>query len=354
MISIKRYLDGNNQDEGSAVATLDEPALQAAMRRALRSIFTGIGNASVVVCATAGIELRAGMATLEDRLAVMRDPDDVTRTEDDAMRQLSDWGARSAELMHARTVEVKDILLVLAGTAESLARRDQRCADQMGQVTTKLNGIASLDDLTEIRATIERTAEELRTTMDSMTSEGKSAVEHLRQQVRTYQEKLEAAEYAASYDALTGLGSRLWVESQLQKRIDAGTVFSSVVLDLDDFKRINDTYGHLAGDEALKQFARELKSACRGDDVLGRWGGDEFIVLLDNALDAAEVQTKRLQQWVCGKYAIETRSGQVSIDVCASIGLAEYRSGESIKDLFDRADAAMYAKKSNGRSPRTA
>jgi len=100
----------------------------------------------------------------------------------------------------------------------------------------------------------------------------------------------------------------------------------------------------------LQQFARELKSASRSTDVIGRWGGDEFILVLDCGLQEAEPQIERLREWVCGDYAIQSRGGRMKLKVNASIGLAERVPGETMKDLLARADVAMYARKAAGRS----
>ena len=190
------------------------------------------------------------------------------------------WGRDTAKHYQQKACEVKDLLLVMAHTAESVSARDQRCAGQMSEVTERLKAIASLEDLTEIRASIEKSATELKTSIDRMTAEGKAALDHLREQVASYQSKLEEAEEIASRDALTGLSSRLYVEGQIEKRIGSGAPFCVALIDIDGFKKVNDNYGHLTGDELLKQFGAELRSACRATDVIGRWGGDEFILTL--------------------------------------------------------------------------
>ena len=114
-----------------------------------------------------------------------------------------------------------------------------------------------------------------------MTAEGKAAIDKLRVEVSSYQARLEEAEEIASRDALTGLRSRLWVECQIESRIAAGGPLCVAIVDINGFKQVNDEHGHLVGDELLKQFAAEIKFACRSTDVIGRWGGDEFIILLD-------------------------------------------------------------------------
>jgi len=108
---------------------------------------------------------------------------------------------------------------------------------------------------------------------------------------------------------------------------------------------VNDAHGHLAGDDLLRQFATELRSASRSTDVIGRWGGDEFILLLECEMSSAEAQIERLAKWVCGSYKIESTGAVKEIAVNASIGLAAHRAGETMKELLDRADAAMYERK---------
>ena len=88
----------------------------------------------------------------------------------------------------------------------------------------------------------------------------------------SYQTKLEEAEEIAARDALTGLSSRLYVEGQIERRMGASATWSVAIVDIDGFKKVNDDYGHLTGDELLKQFSAELRSACRATDVIGRLG----------------------------------------------------------------------------------
>jgi diguanylate cyclase (GGDEF)-like protein len=148
---------------------------------------------------------------------------------------------------------------------------------------------------------------------------------------------------------LTGLRNRLSVEGQIERRIESGMPFCAAIVDIDRFKRVNDQHGHVAGDELLRQFATELKSACRSKDIVGRWGGDEFIILQDCGLPEAKAQTDRLRKWVCGSYTVQGLSGAVKLKVDASIGLAEHLPQETQKGLLARADAEMYRHKAAAR-----
>jgi diguanylate cyclase (GGDEF)-like protein len=353
MISIRKYLDGveavTTPPAVKAQGTVKGQPLVAAALRGYCAALHGMGRCGADVCPALGQELNEGLGKVAENLAHADCAESVVTAGESVRIQLQDWGRRTARHYQKQAGEVKEILLVMAHTAESVGERDQRCAQQISDVTTQLKSIASLEDLTEIRASIERSAAELKRSIDRMTAEGKAALEQLRTEVSTYQAKFEEAEKAASRDALTRLGSRLWMEGQIERRIDAGASFCAAILDIDGFKRVNDEHGHVVGDELLRQFSRELRSACRSTDVIGRWGGDEFIVLLDSGLAEAEAQIDRVSKWVCGNYVLFGNAGEIRRRVDASIGVAERGPGEGMKELVDRADREMYRQKASAR-----
>jgi diguanylate cyclase (GGDEF)-like protein len=308
-----------------------------------------MGSASVEACPALGPELKRSLGQVAETIAPESSRESAEATQATVEGHLQDWGRRTAAHYRQKTAEVRELLLAMARTAESVGERDQRAAGQITEVTTQLKTIACLDDLTEIRSSIERSAADLKTSVDRMAAEGRQAIAQLKAEVSGYQTKLEEAEELASRDALTGLRNRAWVESQLEQRLAAGAPLSVAVVDIDEFKRVNDKYGHLAGDELLQKFAGELNSASRKTDLIGRWGGDEFILVLDCGLAVAAPQIERLSAWVCGDYAVQAGSGTTKMKVDASIGLAERGAGETMKELLARADAAMYVRKSAGR-----
>jgi diguanylate cyclase (GGDEF)-like protein len=351
MISLKRYLDSAESMPNDGVGPEAKEILSAIVD-AYRSALMEMENCGVEACPALGGELKNNLASVMEKLSAKLNSHEIAEIEIRVRELLQDWGRLTARHYQQKARDVKDLLLVMARTAESVGERDQRCAHQIQEVTTRLKRIGNLDDLTQIRASIEANASELKSSIDRMTTEGRTAIDRLRVEVSSYQVKLEEAEYVASCDALTGLGSRLSVEGQLRRRIEAGAVFCAVMIDIDGFKQVNDVHGHLAGDELLRQFAVELRSACRSTDIVGRWGGDEFIVLLDCHFQEARARADRLLDWVCGNYTVQGRAGSQQIHVDASIGLAEYVSGETLKGLLDRADAEMYLHKSTSRLSR--
>jgi diguanylate cyclase (GGDEF)-like protein len=352
MISLKKYLDSAKSGSDASHGQ-DENDILSATIDAYGSALLEMGRCGLEVCPALGKELNQNLTKLNEKLSVEMTRKDIEITGKVFREHLQDWSQRTSRHFQQRTGEVKEMLIVMARTAESVGLRDRRCAVQINEVTTKLKGIANLDDLTMIRSSIEKSAEELRTSVERMTEEGKAAIAALREEVANYQAKLVEAEYIASSDALTGLRSRLYVENQIEQRIASRAQMCVAIIDIDGFKKVNDDHGHLSGDELLKQFGTEIKTVCRSTDIIGRWGGDEFILLLDCGLLDARAKVDQLLEWVCGDYKINGRSGHQKFRVEASIGLAEYIPSETMNELLTRADAAMYRHKGATRSADT-
>jgi two-component system cell cycle response regulator len=177
--------------------------------------------------------------------------------------------------------------------------------------------------------------------------------ERLASQVAELRTAHDTVARLASIDFLTGLWSRRrWFElatSEADRFDRYRRPFSVLMADLDFFKRINDTFGHTAGDQVLEQFAGFLKEESRHSDVCGRIGGEEFAVLLpDSTLSAAEVIAARIVER-CRAVPIHTTAGDVALT--CSIGVAEVNvDDQRIETLLQRADAAMYAAKQQGRN----
>ncbi|PWK50841.1 GGDEF domain-containing protein [Pleionea mediterranea] len=121
-----------------------------------------------------------------------------------------------------------------------------------------------------------------------------------------------------------------------------------LVVDIDHFKSINDTYGHLAGDQVLQQVARSLESSVRKEDMVFRYGGEEFVILLNATnLPNARLTAERIRMELEAK---SMKGLEVNLSVTASVGVSEWQDGEQANTLFHRADQALYSAKQSGRN----
>ncbi|MBN9046722.1 MAG: PleD family two-component system response regulator [Rhizobiales bacterium] len=156
-------------------------------------------------------------------------------------------------------------------------------------------------------------------------------------------------------DDLTGLHNRRYLDSHMpvlhSRAMGRERPLTVLMIDLDYFKRVNDQYGHDGGDDVLREFATRLQKNTRGMDLLCRYGGEEFIVVLPDAtMDCAAVVAERIRSSVAAKpFAI--MGGRHKVDMTISIGIGTLRPyGDSIEALFERTDAALYEAKHNGRN----
>ncbi|MDG6778312.1 diguanylate cyclase [Thiomicrorhabdus sp. zzn3] len=177
--------------------------------------------------------------------------------------------------------------------------------------------------------------------------------EQLEQEVRKRTEELRRAleemESISIQDKLTGLYNRHKLDTTLLEYINLAhryyAPFGLIILDLDNFKEINDAFGHYAGDKLLKGVSERLKKGCRKTDVIGRWGGDEFMILVPKA-DRKAIMS-------LGNHLRDTVQDSifdVSVKLTISIGMTLYEEGDQMEDMILRADQALYESKRANRN----
>ncbi len=176
--------------------------------------------------------------------------------------------------------------------------------------------------------------------------------QRLKRQKNELTEALAQIQQLATHDELTGLPNRRHMMSvleteHLRSQREAGP-WMVALLDIDLFKLVNDTHGHAVGDQVLQTFGATVREAVRATDLLARWGGEEFLLLLHNTQPgAARTVLERVRQAV-HDCTVETQGQQVRVTV--SIGVAAYTKGASVAQVLDHADQALYRAKSEGRN----
>ncbi len=172
-------------------------------------------------------------------------------------------------------------------------------------------------------------------------------------QLEEYQRQIESVNadlvQSNTYDGLTGIHNRQSFETRLQTQIERAVSMdaplSLLLMDVDKFKSINDNYGHQTGDTVLRSIAELIRENCRDHDVCGRYGGEEFAVILpDTGFDGACVLAERFRR------AVENAKGVTDETITVSIGAATLQAGQNMKDLVHCADQALYHAKDTGRN----
>ncbi len=274
---------------------------------------------------------------------------------------LADWclagveAARQFLVRHA-TVESarRDEIVELAGLvheAMTALAGDSDVFDQgLRRSAERFDALLRLDSLAEIKTRLAREVGELKRATEARHASWKATLCAFSTRISELEDRLAASEVQATADPLTGLANRAAFERALTELAgQRGSRFVLALVDVDDFKHVNDTHGHLAGDQVLIAVAASLRGAFRADDVLARHGGDEFGVLIKD-VTPCQAETR-----VCAAldHAVMNRpftEEGTSIVFTLSVGLAEFSAGDTTRSLLQRADEALYDAKRRGKN----
>ena len=349
MISLKKFLDAPAAAPTTHKASTDEAA--GSIRR-YRSLLSVLGRSAAQDGSPHGRELQASLTGIDRRMAEVSFPELSSETATEVETHVNTWGSNLAEDANAKAEELREVLIALAKTAESVESRDQSYTSQFTTVADKLKSVCDYKDLAQIRGSLVKHVSDLKSGVDKMAQESREVVTRLKAEVHVYEARLKAVEDLALRDELTKLPNRRKMQRQINANIKQGNTFCVVIFDLNNFKLLNDRYGHNAGDDLLRQFSAELKSGTRAHDDVGRWGGDEFISVMLCPEQEALAYIERLKSWTLGKYTLTEASGHPGTEILleAAIGIAQWQDGETLQQVVERADAEMYKNKPNSRS----
>ena len=245
-------------------------------------------------------------------------------------------------------------LEALARHIETAAAQSSGDAEQYARsLQASENELKTISDVSALQPMLQRliastkeartSAEALRTELDARQSE-----------LRTVRDKLGALESEVVKDPLTGLLNRRGFDKALEQLLEEGSKLQSaslLMVDLDFFKRVNDTYGHLFGDQVLCATAKVLNGVIKGRDIAARFGGEEFLVLLPDTPESGAVTLAEQFRDAFSRARIRRAGSDKVIDkLTVSIGVAVPKPDETLAGTMERADQALYRAKNEGRN----
>jgi diguanylate cyclase len=176
-----------------------------------------------------------------------------------------------------------------------------------------------------------------------------------RGEIETLRETLEAVRLESLTDSLTGISNRKHFEEMLVKAIDHAAghkkPLALIIIDIDHFKRFNDTFGHLTGDQVLRLVGVTMRERVKSQATLARFGGEEFgVILPDTSLDAARAIAEQIRENVMSRELVKRSTGESLGKVTISLGVAAFHKGDTAVSLLERADQCMFVAKRAGRN----
>ncbi|MDP9055525.1 MAG: GGDEF domain-containing protein [Acidobacteriota bacterium] len=344
LISLRKHID-EYREGGEVRRTPEAGEVPEPAAAEYREMLLALGKCAERAVPWVGIDVNQTMTGLQQELREPVTCEVLVRTNRRARDELSEWAERAFTHHQQIEGELREILSVIAGAAESLGERDKKYAIEIGALTGQLGSIAEQHDLMGMRRSIVDSTREIKACVARMTEESRAQVTALSAEVKEYRVRLDKAELASNTDPLTSLANRRAFEQHLKERVAGAKPFCLIMIDLDAFKEVNDRYGHLAGDDLLRQFAAELKAQFHVWDLVARLGGDEFIAVMAGSAVEAARRVESVRKWALGDYKIMRDDAQVKVRLSASLGAAAWDVRESPADLIARVDAEVYKAK---------
>jgi diguanylate cyclase len=250
-----------------------------------------------------------------------------------------------------QTERLQQAVAHLAGHVETATGTARAYGQSLRDYSTQLAGGDSPKKLTDIVAGLLAETQRVAARneqLESRLSQSSGEIQELR-------ENLAAVRQEAMTDALTGINNRKSFEVSLRSAardaVESGEPLSLLFIDIDHFKRFNDTYGHQLGDQVLGLVARTLTDCVKGRDTAARYGGEEFAIVLPQTrvVDAMRL-AEQIRKTMMRRNIVSKMSGEDYGNITLSIGVSGYVPGEKLDAMVERADAALYCAKRRGRN----
>jgi diguanylate cyclase len=255
-----------------------------------------------------------------------------------------------------REQELRDIIDLLTKAMASLDVENRDFYNRVHDQSEKMEQITLLDDIKKIKSALQLEVTQMREIVDQKKDQDRRQVQLLASQVDSLRQELEKTKAKSMTDGLTGVYNRQAFDDTLKDLMVRSRVMNSdlslLMLDLDDFKKINDTYGHLIGDRVLVAFSQKCRKSIRGDDVLARYGGEEFAIILPgaNLKNALNKGRQICDAIASARYATDSENSDDYLSVTVSIGVTACMRDDTAEAMISRADKALYKAKRNGKN----
>ena len=256
----------------------------------------------------------------------------------------------------AREAELKEIIDLLTRAMASLDADNQVFNQAVYRQTEKIEELRQLDDIRKIKTSLSVGVSRLRTAVREKRIKDDRRLKRLSKRVQTLHRELEATRAESMTDGLTGVYNRKALDGHLidlvERNLSRREPFCLLLLDIDDFKAVNDTFGHPVGDRVLIAVARQCRAIIRGDDFIARYGGEEFAVVIPGvSLRTARKRAEQLCRRIAEThYEVDEDRQRGVLGVSVSIGVSRYRRGDNVSSVLARADKSLYAAKAGGKN----
>ena len=271
-------------------------------------------------------------------------------------RRFVNFIARQKDYILVRETELREIIDLLTQALATIDTENRIYNQTVYEQSEKIENLTHLDDIRKIKQSLREEVAQMHQTISEKQAQDQSQVERLSSQIQSLNVELEKTRAESLSDGLTAAYNRRAFDWEMISRVERNSVmrrpFSLMLMDIDDFKKINDTYGHPVGDRVLVSMAAKCREFIRGEDFFARYGGEEFALILPGAsLRNAMKKARHICKAIADtSYMTDGTPGGKRLSVTVSIGVAAFAAGDTVDSLIQRADKALYQAKKTGKN----
>jgi diguanylate cyclase (GGDEF)-like protein len=321
----------------------------------VRDLLDLLAEAAPELDALDTLDFRKDLEGFAARIEEADDERSLERVAGECVARCSDYYRRAQQLATERDTELTALVSVVEQLVATVVGDAAAMDEQLACSSDRLGKVLEINDLRILKRRLSLEVTTLKRVIDEQREQHERQRDKMTAEVGKLQKRLVRAKEEASVDGLTRVGNRARFDRALRSWVNLykqnGQTFVLAMIDLDNFKDVNDRCGHPAGDTVLVDTAAVLASAVRPTDVVARYGGDEFAVMLAGMpLPLAEQRFKQvLSELVALKIPPPSDGGQ-PIVLSASIGFTEFDASDTVADVLGRADRALYDAKNAGKA----
>ena len=270
--------------------------------------------------------------------------------------EITEFIDKQKAYLNDREKEFRDIIDLLTKAMATSKAENEDFNLKVYEQSEKLEEIIRLDDIRKVKSALKLEVDNIRAAIRQKQADDEGRVEILSRQIETLSVELEKAREESMRDGLTDVYNRKAFDRQMKNLVQRNSVmaapFSLLMIDIDDFKTINDTHGHPLGDRVLVSLVHKCREFIRAEDFPARYGGEEFVIILPgasikNALKKARHICRAIAETI---YRVDVDGREIELTVTVSIGVSAYRPEDTEIDVIERADKALYAAKHAGKN----
>jgi diguanylate cyclase len=267
-----------------------------------------------------------------------------------------DYQERASQHLLDRETEFNQLVQFLRSTVAELASESSDFQNRLQSSSERFKSLADIQDISELKHLLSKEVSQLKNAIAEKHKREEESHQWMNERIQGLETKLTQARTEATLDALTNVANRRNFDEEIRRwilrhRADERP-FALTILDLDNFKTLNDTYGHPVGDYVLQCAAKFFQKNIRSTDFLARYGGEEFVILFEN-IKLRQAETKMaamLENLAAQTFVYEAGGQRINLNFTSSCGLAECGARENQWELIMRADGALYEAKKRGKN----